>query len=345
MFINKFIHAADLHLGFKYKSKTLGTRSEDRKNELFITFERLINYANKNKIDLIVISGDLFERDALTYTETKHMMSIIDSYYGNIVLSCGNHDYYTDDYLFNNFTENLHVFKTNTLERMDIAENVSIYGASWLNSIENGFAHQKANLDKDRFNIASLHGDLADGKYKIDIEPLLASGFDYIALGHIHKHGKVAEKTYYPGSLEPLDFGELAEHGFYEVDTLSGSVKFMPFALREFIIKELAINEDDEFEDIINKFEKLNDKDENFYRIILKGSINKDLNINRIISLVKDKFYYLEVINNLEESLSISTDIYEKILAKAEGYPDEIRQDAINIALKAMQSREHYYED
>lgn len=155
----------------------------------------------------------------------------------------------------------------------------------------------------------------------------------------------MAENAYYPGSLEPLDFGELAEHGFYEVDTLSGSVKFMPFALREFIIKELAINEDDEFEDIINKFEKLNDKDENFYRIILKGSINKDLNINRIISLVKDKFYYLEVINNLEESLSISTDIYEKILAKAEGYPDEIRQDAINIALKAMQSREHYYED
>lgn len=345
MFINKFIHAADLHLGFKYKSKTLGARSEDRKNELFITFERLINYANENKIDLIVLSGDLFERDALTYTETKQMMSIIDSYYGNIVLSCGNHDYYTNDYLFNNFTKNLHVFKGNRLERIDIAENVSIYGASWLNSIENGFAIDRVELDKDRFNIASLHGDIADGKYKIDIEPLLASGFDYIALGHIHKKGKVAEEAYYPGSLEPLDFGELGEHGFYEVDTLNNSVKFIPFALREFIIKELAINEDYEFEDIINKFDELNNKDKDFYRIILKGSINKDLNINRIISLVKDKFYYLEVINNLEESLSISSDIYEKILEKAESYPDEIRRDAIKIALKAMQSTEHYYED
>lgn len=345
MFINKFIHAADLHLGFKYKSKTLGARSEDRKNELFITFERLINYANENKIDLIVLSGDLFERDALTYTETKHLMSIIDSYYGNIVLSCGNHDYYTDDYLFNNFTKNLHVFKTNSLERMDIADNVSIYGASWLNSLENGFAIDRVELDKDRFNIASLHGDLADGKYKIDVEPLLASGFDYIALGHIHKKGKVAEKAYYPGSLEPLDFGELGEHGFYEVDALSGAVKFVPFALREFIIKELLINEDDEFEDIINKFEELNNKDKNFYRIILKGKINSDLNINRIISLVRDKFYYIEVINKLEEGLSISSDIYEKILKKAEDYPEEIRQDAINIALKAMQSTEHYYED
>ena len=129
-------------------------------------------------------------------------------------------------------------------------------------------------LDKDKFNIASLHGDLADGKYKIDIGPLLASGFDYIALGHIHKHGKVAEKAYYPGSLEPLDFGELAEHGFYEVDTLSGSVKFISFSIREFIIKEIIINEEDEFQDIINKFEEFNDKDKNFYRIILKGIIN-----------------------------------------------------------------------
>lgn len=345
MFINKFIHAADLHLGFKYKSKTLGFRSEDRKNELFITFERLINYANKNKIDLIVISGDLFERDLLTYTETKHMMNIIDSYYGNIVLSCGNHDYYTDDYLFNNFTKNLHVFKTNTFQRMDIGENISIYGASWLNSIENAFNFEKIKLDKNKYNIASLHGDLADGKYRLDIKPLLESGFDYIALGHIHKNGKVAERTYYSGSLEPLDFGELDEHGFYEVDIFNNSVKFVPFALREFIIKEIVINEEDKFEDIIHKFEELNDKNKNFYRLILKGSINSDLNINRIISLVKDKFYYLEIINNLEERVSISSDIYEKILKKAENYPDEIRQDAINIALKAMQSTEHYYED
>lgn len=345
MFINKFIHTADLHLGFKYKNKTLGSRSDERKNELFITFERLINYANVNKIDLIIISGDFFERDALTYTETKHLMSIIDSYYGNIVLSCGNHDFYSDDYLFNNFTRNLHVFKTNELECMDIAENLAIYGASWLNDKESGFALQKVNLDKNKFNIASLHGDLADGKYKIDIEPLLESGFDYIAIGHIHKKGKALDKAYYSGSLEPLDFGELGEHGFYEVDILSGSAKFVPFALREFIIKEIIINQDDDFEDIVTKFEDLRDKDKNFYRLILKGSISAELNINKIISLVKDKFYYLEIINNLEERVDISNDIYQKILEKAENYPDEIRQDAINIALKAMQSTEHYYED
>lgn len=345
MFINKFIHAADLHLGFKYKNKTLGSRSDERKNELFITFERLINYANENKIDLIIISGDFFERDSLTYTETKHLMSIIDTYYGNIVLSCGNHDFYSDDYLFNNFTKNLHVFKTNSFERIDIADNVAIYGASWLNEHDNGFDTNKINLDKDKFNIASLHGDLSDGKYKIDIEPLLASGFDYIALGHIHKKGQVAEKTFYAGSLEPLDFGELGEHGFYEVNTLSGDAKFVPFALREFIIKEIIIKEDDEFLDIITKFDELIDKDKNFYRIILKGSISTDLNINKIISLVKDKFYYLETINNLSERVSVSNEIYQKILEKAKNYPDEIRQDAINIALKAMQSTEHYYED
>ena len=119
----------------------------------------------------------------------------------------------------------------------------------------------------------------------------------------------------------------------------------MPFSLREFIIKEIIIKEDDEFLDIITKFDELIDKDKNFYRIILKGSISADLNINKIISLVKDKFYYLETINNLSERVSVSNEIYQKILEKAKNYPDEIRQDAINIALKAMQSTERYYED
>ncbi|WP_215492815.1 metallophosphoesterase family protein [Fenollaria sporofastidiosus] len=345
MYINKFIHTADLHLGFKYKNKTLGARSDERKNELFITFERLINYANDNKIDLIIISGDFFERDALTYTETKHLMKIIDSYYGKIVLSCGNHDYYTDDYLFSNFTENLYVFKTDTLERVDIGENVCVYGASWLSDQESAFAIKRVELDHNKYNIAALHGDINDGKYKVDISPLVYSGFNYIALGHIHKKGKVLDGAYYSGSLEPLDFKELGEHGFYEVDIIQGSVNFVSFAQREFIIKDIFINKEDDFEDILGKFEAITDKDKNFYRINLKGTIQSDLNINRILSLIKGKFYYLEVINDLSEISNISDEIYQKIVKKAEAYPEDIRKEAIKIALKAMQSTENYYED
>lgn len=345
MFINKFIHTADLHLGFKYRTKSLKERSDERKNELFDTFERLIKYANDNRIDLIIISGDLFERELLTYTETKLLLKIIDGYFGKIVLSAGNHDYYTDDYLYNNFTKNLFVFKTNQLEKIDIADNIAVYGASWLNSIESNFDFSRVNLDRNKFNIFTCHGDIDDNKYKIDLSEILKSNFDYLALGHIHKGGKVFDRAYYAGSLEPLDFGELGEHGFYEVDTQSSEVKFIPFASRKFNNIDIFINEDDEFEDILTKFDEINEKDRDFYRINLKGSINSELNINRIINIVKDKFYYLEIINNLKEKVYIDENIYQKILQRAENIVDEIKNDAINIALKALKSSEHYYED
>lgn len=345
MFINKFIHTADLHLGFKYRTKSLKARSDERKNELFDTFERLISYANEHEIDLILISGDLFERDLLTYTETKLIMNIIDSYFGKIILSAGNHDYFTDDYLYNNFTKNLYVFNSNNVQKLEIAENLTVYGASWINKTASNFDFKKLNLDKDKFNAFTCHGDVYDSKYKIDLGPILESDFDYIGLGHIHKPSKVFDKAYYAGSLEPLDFGELGEHGFYEIDTVSSEVKFVSFASREFKICDINISDVDDFQDIIKKFEELNDKDKDFYRINLKGSISSELNINRIINIIKDKFYYLETYNYLKEKSYIDNDIYEKILIKADSLEEDIKNDAINIAIKALQSTEHYYED
>ena len=55
--------------------------------------------------------------------------------------------------------------------------------------------------------------------------------------------------------------------------------------------------------------------------------------------------YYIHEGEQITKNRQKKANAYEKILAKSENYPDEIRQDAINIALKAMQSREHYYED
>lgn len=345
MHINKFIHTADLHLGFKYRTKSLMGRSDERKNELFDTFERLINYANDHDIDLIVISGDLFERDLLTYTETKELMKIIDSYFGKIVLSAGNHDFFAEDYLYNNFTKNLYVFKSSSIEKIDIADNVCIYGASWINNFESNFNFKKVKLDNIKYNIFMCHGDINKGKYKIDLSGINESGFDYIALGHIHKHGQVSCNAYYAGSLEPLDFGELGEHGFYEVDVEKNEVSFVPFSQREFKVVDIIIDEEDDFLSVINKFAALEDRDKDFYRINVKGTISPDLNINRIINIVKDKFYYLETIINLNEKTYIDDSLYQKILAKAADLDDDIRNDAISIVLRALKNGEHYYED
>ncbi len=78
--------------------------------------------------------------------------------------------------------------------------------------------------------------------------------FDYIALGHIHRHQVLSEEPplVYAGSLDRLDFGDEGdEKGFYlvEIDTESGrrqvSYQFQPINGRRFITLKVDIEPQD----------------------------------------------------------------------------------------------------
>ena len=80
--------------------------------------------------------------------------------------------------------------------------------------------------------------------------------FDYIALGHIHRHQILSENppVVYAGSLARLDFGdESDEKGFYLVDIEPGkageqrqvSFEFHPVEGRRFLTIEAALEADD----------------------------------------------------------------------------------------------------
>lgn len=80
--------------------------------------------------------------------------------------------------------------------------------------------------------------------------------FDYIALGHIHKHQVLSKNppVVYAGSMERVDFGEEKdEKGFYVVeidDAKNGgkrqvSYEFHPLAGRRFLTIEVSIESDD----------------------------------------------------------------------------------------------------
>jgi exonuclease SbcD len=77
--------------------------------------------------------------------------------------------------------------------------------------------------------------------------------FDYVALGHIHKHQELDEGAYpaivYPGSLERIDFGE--EHdpkGFCWVELARGKTtwRFVPVQARPFVSLYADVRESDD---------------------------------------------------------------------------------------------------
>lgn len=72
--------------------------------------------------------------------------------------------------------------------------------------------------------------------------------WDYVALGHIHRHQDLNEGFYppvvYAGSLERVDFGEEGEEkGFVEVSLKKGdtSYRFVPVQAREFVTVKLDV--------------------------------------------------------------------------------------------------------
>ncbi len=77
--------------------------------------------------------------------------------------------------------------------------------------------------------------------------------WDYVALGHIHKHQDLNPGSYpsvvYSGSLERIDFGEERESkGFCWVELERGRTRweFMPVAARPFITLRLDVREEDD---------------------------------------------------------------------------------------------------
>ena len=107
-------------------------------------------------------------------------------------------------------------------------------------------------LDPDLPTILAAHGTVQGAVYGSERSVMLGSdlilptslihhpAFDYVALGHIHKHQAIGEHppAVYAGSLERIDFGEEKEaKGFVMVELERGRAewRFVPLPVRSFI--------------------------------------------------------------------------------------------------------------
>lgn len=98
-------------------------------------------------------------------------------------------------------------------------QNVCIYGYGFEDFYMNSKPLEELKIvDKDKINILLTHADLdGAGNNETKYNPVSRTefhslGYDYIALGHIHKR-EIDKNIVYPGSLLSLGFDELGQHG------------------------------------------------------------------------------------------------------------------------------------
>lgn len=215
----KIFHTADIHLDAPF-SLSDPIEAEKRRTGLRSTFCSMIHAAKRMEADVFLIAGDLFEKSFVTKDTASAVLREMESFPEcRFFIIPGNHDPYTENspYALLSWPENVHIFKKESPEYVDIPEkNARIYGHAYLTpDIPDGIFSDFVVTDKTKINILLAHGFVnmpqssCNVLMKSDIEK---SGFDYIAMGHVHSHSgfeKEGETVYsYSGCAVGRSFDE-----------------------------------------------------------------------------------------------------------------------------------------
>lgn len=245
----KFAHIADVHLG---------TRRETP--YLYDGFLNFIDYMEMHPVDMIFITGDLFDhvptREDIVFVDTQlARLEKTDILY--VTGECDylgkesvlwNYEFVSRTYLLNCEDIHNHVPEGERAKRNSYAEGImdSLHFAKY-NVDVYGICQYSARNERNDFdsvyarnlraiNIFLGHGGSAN-VCPFEVEDFGGKNFGYIGLGHKHQYLEFEKQhVYYPGSLEPINEDETGEHGFIYgyIDKQLTSVKFVPIAMRRF---------------------------------------------------------------------------------------------------------------
>ena len=123
---------------------------------------------------------------------------------------------------------------------------------------------------------------------------LKEKGFDYVALGHIHKSDYNTEpnqKIVNPGSLISLGFDELGKHGMIVGDLTKNEIKleFVQLDDEQFKEIEIDVTEIISKEELIEKLNNLEIKNNEYIKIILSGNRNFEINTYELLKYMQNE--------------------------------------------------------
>lgn len=273
----RFMHIADVHLGAAPDHGFVW--SKDRGREIWESFRKCIADANEKKVDLLLIAGDLFHRqpEPQELTEVNYLFSTLEKTV--VVLIAGNHDYLKPASPYLNFpwNENVICLFGQECERIRLPElKVEIYGLSYYRQEIREPLYDGLEAEKNEyFRILLAHGGDAE-HIPLNKERLSGAGFDYIALGHIHKpQVYIKNLAMYAGALEPIDCTEIGPHGYIIGDVHRKKVKlaFVETAVRQYRREEIAVCGEDTAFSVREKIAETirSQGTQHTYRIILTG--------------------------------------------------------------------------
>lgn len=235
----KIIHTSDWHLGHMLYGY-------DRSMEQNRMIDQMVDLVGSHRPDAFIVSGDIFH----TSSPSNHAQSMLAeglmrirsaSPATTIIVTAGNHDSGARLEVFRTPWKALGVHVVGQYYRDDLQQHIIeidgkgfVIALPYINEffITDGLYETLQNMVADR-NKAGLpvvmmaHATVTgcdiswhsnSNEYSaggINSQPLesFGNGYDYLALGHIHKPQRLSPKAFYCGTPLPIGFDEEGDHG------------------------------------------------------------------------------------------------------------------------------------
>ena len=226
----RFLHVADIHLDSPLLNLA---RYEDAPVDAFRgatrqALDNLVQLAIEQEVQFVLIAGDLYDGDCRDFNTPRWLrkkMEALKAADVRVFVIQGNHD--AQSRMKRAFRlqlpDNVYLFATNKPETVSIEKlQVAVHGQGFATaSVTEDLSADYPTSRRGWLNIGLLHTNCGaveghDNYAPRTIEGLVAKGYEYWALGHIHKRKLIHESDpwiVYPGNIQGRHINEEGQKG------------------------------------------------------------------------------------------------------------------------------------
>ncbi|WP_462269944.1 metallophosphoesterase family protein [Desulfobacter sp.] len=266
----KFIHAADIHLDSPLRglSRYESAPVDAIRDACRRAFKNLVDLAIEEKTAFVLLAGDLYDGDWKDYSTgifLSRQMGRLNQHEIQVFCVAGNHDAANRMTKALDTPSNMKIFSAGKVETVKLKElSVAIHGRSFkTREVYENLAAGFCQAEQGVFNIGLLHTSL-DGREghagyaPCSLDDLVSKGYQYWALGHIHKQQIVSEDPFiiFPGCIQGRHIRERGPKGCVVVTVEDETVKKIeniPLDVLRWTQIEIDLTDIEERRDLLEK--------------------------------------------------------------------------------------------
>ncbi len=234
----RFLHTADIHLDSPLKGLEAHADApvEEIRGATRRAFDNCIELAISEAVDFLLIVGDLYDVDWKDYNTglffASRMGRLKKAGIAAFIVS-GNHDAVNQITKTMPLPDNVTLFSSKKPHSIRLDNlSVIVHGQSYATrAVTENLALHYPQHESGYFNIGLLHTSLTGREGHEDYAPctlddLKSKGYDYWALGHVHKHEIVADDPWivFPGNIQGRHIREAGAKGATLVTVEDGHI-------------------------------------------------------------------------------------------------------------------------